>query len=157
MKKTKTTLLFLRRNDEILLAMKKRGHGDGKWNGAGGKIEPGETIERAMIRETKEEIGVTPIDYNQVAEISFVQYDKEELEAVRMSVFIATKWTGEPTESEEMAPKWFKIDEIPYDHMFADDKYWLPRVLDGQTLKARFKFDKNWTMEDYEIKEVDSF
>ena len=61
MKKMETTLCLLRRNEEILLAMKKRGFGEGKYNGVGGKIEGTETPEAAMLRETKEEIGVTPI------------------------------------------------------------------------------------------------
>ena len=50
------TLLFLLTDDQILLAMKKRGFGMGRWNGVGGKIEPGETIEEATARECREEI-----------------------------------------------------------------------------------------------------
>ena len=44
------SLLFLRRDDQILLAMKKRGFGSDRYNGVGGKIEPGDTVEQAMIR-----------------------------------------------------------------------------------------------------------
>jgi 8-oxo-dGTP pyrophosphatase MutT (NUDIX family) len=61
------TIMFLRREGELLLAMKKRGFGQGKWNGAGGKAEPGETPLQAAIRETEEEIGVTPIEPRKVA------------------------------------------------------------------------------------------
>ena len=55
-----TTLCFLL-NDrgEVLLAMKKRGFGTGKWNGVGGKVQEGEDIAAAALREIKEEIGVT--------------------------------------------------------------------------------------------------
>ncbi|MEJ0073651.1 MAG: NUDIX domain-containing protein [Candidatus Saccharibacteria bacterium] len=63
-----TTLLLLRRNDEVLLAMKKRGFGAGRWNGVGGKLDPGETVEQALVRECQEEIGVTPTEYHRVAE-----------------------------------------------------------------------------------------
>ncbi len=56
----KYSLLFLLREDEILLVMKKRGFGSGRWNGVGGKFESGETAEQATIRECQEEIGVTP-------------------------------------------------------------------------------------------------
>ena len=52
------TLCFLTNNDKILLAMKKRGFGVGKWNGVGGKIKKEESIEQAVQRETKEEIMV---------------------------------------------------------------------------------------------------
>jgi 8-oxo-dGTP pyrophosphatase MutT (NUDIX family) len=42
--------------------MKKRGFGNGKYNGFGGKVENGETIQQAAIRETIEESGLTPLD-----------------------------------------------------------------------------------------------
>ena len=45
------TLVFLRREGEVLLGMKKRGFGEGKWNGFGGKVEAGETIVEAAARE----------------------------------------------------------------------------------------------------------
>ena len=61
-----TTLCLLKKDNSILLAMKKRGFGSGKYNGIGGKIEKGETPDEAMIRETKEEIKVTPIKYEKV-------------------------------------------------------------------------------------------
>lgn len=132
------TLLFLVRNDEVLLAMKKRGFGEGRWNGCGGKVESNETIEQAMVRETQEEIGVTPLQYKKVAVHDFVMEEHEDFEA---HTYICTKWEGEPTETEEMAPKWFKKSEIPYKEMWQDDIVWLPAVLQGKTLKTRFTFD----------------
>lgn len=56
-----TTLLFLVRDDEILLAMKKRGFGANRYNGVGGKLDPGETVEQTLVRESEEEISVKPI------------------------------------------------------------------------------------------------
>ena len=53
-----STLCFLLRDGQILLAMKKRGFGEGKWNGAGGKVNAGETVEHAAVRELREEVGV---------------------------------------------------------------------------------------------------
>lgn len=138
------TLLFLRRDDEILLAMKKRGFGAGKWNGVGGKLEPGETIEQALIRETEEEIGVTPTKYRPVAELDFVQ-DAETDDPWHMYVYayLCDAWKGEPSETEEMAPQWFSLNDIPYADMWQDDAYWLPQVLSGETVTGRFTFDEN--------------
>ena len=51
------TLVFLREGEKVLLGMKKRGFGEGKWNGFGGKVEAGETIIEAAAREVKEECG----------------------------------------------------------------------------------------------------
>ena len=155
---TKTlSLLFLRRDNEILLAMKKRGFGEGKWNGVGGKVEEGESIEQAMIRETQEEIGVTPTIFKKVADIRFDEYFKGEPTLMHVHIFIATKWTGEPTESEEMAPKWFNLSEIPYDVMWSDDPYWLPEVLKGNKISADFKLDAADVIIDHTIKTVVGF
>ena len=57
MNKKILTLCIIHQHSKILLGMKKRGHGVGKWNGFGGKVEKGETIEEAARRETKEEAG----------------------------------------------------------------------------------------------------
>jgi 8-oxo-dGTP pyrophosphatase MutT (NUDIX family) len=45
---------------QILLGMKKRGFGEGKWNGFGGKKEPAETMAECAQRELREESGVCP-------------------------------------------------------------------------------------------------
>ena len=72
MKKLQTTLLFLLKDKQILLAEKKRGFGVGKYNGIGGKLEPGETLTQTMIRETQEEIVV---DVKPLPEINEIQMD----------------------------------------------------------------------------------
>jgi mutator protein MutT len=157
MKEILTTLVFLRRDTELLLAMKKRGHGEGHWNGAGGKVDPPETIEQAMIRECEEEIGVTPVSYEQVALQIFHQLYKGEPSKNIVHVYICTGWRGEPTESEEMAPQWFEIKDIPYAHMWPDDRYWLPQVLSGQKLHSTFYYDDDYQLLSSEITEVESF
>ena len=146
MKSIETTLLLLRRNDEILLALKKRGFGEGKYNGVGGKLEEGETPEMAMLRETQEEILITPTKYEKVAIMDFLEYVKGEKEKLRFHLYIATEWDGEPQESDEMIPKWFNIKDIPYNQMFPDDKYWLPMILEGKKIKGFFEFDDNWNL-----------
>ncbi len=150
------TLLFLRRGDEILLAMKKRGFGAGRWNGIGGKVDPGESIEQALVRECQEEIGVTPINYSKVAEHGFI-LDSEDKTAWQMQVhtYITSSWEGEPSETEEMAPRWFKITNMPYADMWQDDKYWLPQVLDGKKLKTLFTFDGQDNLLSQKVEEVE--
>jgi len=124
------TLLFLRRDGNILLAMKKRGFGVGKWNGAGGKVEPGETIEAATVRECEEEIGVTPRNIQPSGVIEFYASDDPSF-GHRAHIFTTTEWDGEPAETEEMRPQWFAENAIPYDTMWADDILWLPLLLEG--------------------------
>ncbi len=151
------TLLLIRRGDEVLLAMKKRDFGVGRWNGVGGKVEPGETIEQALIRECQEEIEVTPTTFHKVAEHDFV-LDSDTTQPWHMHVhtYMCTTWEGEPSETEEMAPKWFALSDIPYDDMWQDDRYWMPLVFAGKKLKTVFTFDGNDNLLSQEIREVKS-
>ena len=145
------TIVFLRRDKSILLAMKKRGFGAGHWNGAGGKPEPGEAIIDTARRECFEEIAVTPGKLDKVAEINFYSQGKPG-DDQQAHVYFCYGWAGEPTETEEMRPQWFDIDTIPYDSMWADDIYWLPVVLSGKKIEANFYFDANNQVADHQIK-----
>jgi len=142
-------------NREILLAFKKRGFGQGKWNGAGGKLdlEKDGDIFEAAIREIKEEIGIEVKDMEKVAIFNFYfPYQVDWNQTVH--VFVSKNWQGEPKESEEMKPKWFKINEIPFDEMWPDDKFWLPRVLAGKKVRADFIFKKGEIISSHAIKIV---
>lgn len=147
------TICLLRKKDKVLLAMKKRGFGAGKWNGVGGKVKDGETIKQAAIRETQEEIGVTLQSLEKVAVLDFYFPDvPEEKEwGQQVTVFITDKWEGEPKESEEMAPRWFKIEDFPYNQMWSDDIHWMPKVLSGQKIKGRFIFSGEGELKEHHI------
>lgn len=134
------TLCLITENGKVLLGMKKRGFGAGHWNGFGGKLQEGETIEQAAHREVQEEVGVTMLDMKEVGVLDFgFQNDPKVME---VHIFRTTEFTGEPVETEEMRPEWFDTDKIPYDEMWSDDKYWLPLLLQGKKFKGRFLFDK---------------
>ena len=137
------TLIFLRKENKILLAMKKRGFGSDRYNGVGGKIEPGETIEQALVRECREEIEVIPMNYWKVAEHDFIQDEGDDPWRMYVHVYLCDEWEGEPSETEEMAPEWFAIEDIPYDNMWEDDTYWLPQVLAGNKVYGEFTFDRD--------------
>ncbi len=154
MKKFVTTLLLLRKDNQILLAMKKRGFGEGLYNGVGGKLEEGETPDMAMLRETKEEIDIVPTKYEKVAIMEFNEYVKGEKANLIFHLYIATEWDKEPSETEEMKPKWFDIDKIPYNQMFPDDKYWMPFILEGRKIKGFFEFDEKWNLLTYDINDL---
>ena len=140
-----TTLLFLYKPKEkkILLAMKKRGFGAGKWNGVGGKLHEGESIREALVRETKEEIHVTvdENDLTQVATLDFIFEEDTRGFSQQVHVFFTEKWQGEPEETEEMKPEWYDTATIPFESMWIDDIHWLPLVLEGQKLEAIFNFN----------------
>jgi mutator protein MutT len=146
------TLLFLLKEDEVLLAMKKRGFGIGKWNGVGGKVNPGETIEETTIRETKEEIGVSPQNIKKVATLNFYFPHQPDF-SQQVIVYFSKQWQGEPSESDEMKPAWYKKDKLPFDSMWPDDPLWLPRTLKGQILSAGFVFGEGEKIIEHEVVE----
>lgn len=138
----KVTLLFLRSDDELLLAMKKRGHGVGKWNGVGGKVEEHEHVRAAAIRECQEEIGVTPIKPRLVGRLHFYELTDPDFHH-DCHIFVSETWDGQPIESEEMRPKWFHTDGVPYNNMWTDDIIWLPHLLQGRKFKGSVTLDGN--------------
>lgn len=148
------TLCFLIKNNKILLAMKKRGFAAGKWNGAGGKPnnEDG-NIEATAKRETFEEIQVTVRKLKKVAILNFYFERKTEWNQ-QVTVFLTESWQGVPKETEEMSPKWFDINEIPYKDMWEDDILWLPLVLKGNIVEADFLFDQNQKMLEHKVNEI---
>jgi 8-oxo-dGTP pyrophosphatase MutT (NUDIX family) len=137
-----STLCFLLKDGQILLAMKKRGFGEGKWNGVGGKVQPDESVSHAAVRETEEEIGVMAAerDMEFMGELHFRSSTNEKLNW-DVHVFFLRAWQGEPQESEEMRPQWYPIDQLPFDRMWPDDRHWLPRLLAGEKIVGDFEFD----------------
>lgn len=135
------TLCMIFRDDKILLGMKKRGFGEGRWNGFGGKVEAGETIETAAIRELREEVNLKPLEMDKVGIIQFsFRGDPQILE---VHIFKITDFEGKPVETEEMKPQWFELNQIPFQQMWSDDKYWFPYLLSGKLFRGKFNFEAN--------------
>jgi 8-oxo-dGTP diphosphatase len=136
--RVRANLLFIVRDGKILLIRKKRGFGAGKINGPGGKVDPGEAPLAAAIRETFEELGITPLHAEERGQLHFQFRDGYSLHC---AVFLAFDFEGEPRETEEASPLWTPLDQIPYDEMWADDRDWLPLLLEGAHFDGYFDFD----------------
>ena len=134
------TLAMLVRDGRILLGLKKRGFGKGLWNGFGGKVEAGESIQQAAMREVEEEVGLIPVHIEEVGLLNFT-FESEPIE-LEVHVFRVDSWEGEPVETEEVRPEWFEYTDVPYSEMWSDDEYWLPLLLDGEKFRADFHFDR---------------
>ncbi len=133
--------------DEVLLGEKLTGIGVGKFVGAGGKVEAGEDVRAAAVREVAEELGVV-IDEDDLEPISLITYpfvDRDEW-SQRSHGFLIRRWSGEPAASEELAPRWFPADDIPFDRMWADARTWLPRALAGEFVELTIPFRADGTM-----------
>ena len=134
----RATILFVVRDGEILLMRKKRGIGAGKINGPGGKLDPGETPRACAIRETQEELCVTPTGVRELGELRFQFTDGL---SILGYVFRATGCEGEAQETLEAVPLWTPLDAIPYDEMWEDDRFWIPWLLEGRRFAGRMIFE----------------
>jgi len=95
------------------------------------------------VRELREEteVDVPETKLEKVGVLHFTFEKKPEWDQ-DVNVFFVRDYAGpDAVETEEMAPKWFKVEDIPYDDMWADDPYWLPRVLEGDKVDFSFTFD----------------
>lgn len=126
----------------VLLGLKKEGFGAGKITGFGGKVEPDETPAMAAGRELKEETGIMVSDSElcEVGELCFC-FPRRPVWNQLVHVFIARRWTGIPQEGREMRPSWYGVHELPYDQMWQDASYWLPRFVAGERIRGQFVFD----------------
>lgn len=145
------TVVFIIKENKILLGMKKRGFGNGKYNGFGGKVEKNESIIDAAKRELKEECGIEVNELKQHGIIKF-EFETKYEQIMVVHVFVGKEYQGEITESEEMKPEWFQISDIPYDKMWKDDEYWLPELIKGNNFKGYFLFHDESKIVKHELK-----
>ena len=133
MSEQQVPLCFIRKAGQMLLIHKKRGIGAGKINAPGGKVDPGESPLAAAIRETQEEIGVTPLFPQLRGELRFHFSNGMNLHCL---VFLAENYEGVPAETAEAIPRWFPVEALPYAEMWADDREWLPLLLAGKRFRG---------------------
>lgn len=148
------TLCIVHQHPKVLLGMKKRGFGAGRWNGFGGKVADGESVEQAAKRELLEEAGIGAGDIKKIGVLDFCWENKEDV--LEVNIFKSESFTGIPTESEEMKPQWFDVKEIPFFQMWQDDTFWMPMFLDNKKFRGKFIFDDNDNILEKELSEVEN-
>jgi len=144
--KEATLCLLVRDNPvpEVLLGWKKVGFGANKYAGFGGKVEPGETIPQAAVRELEEETGIRIPEQSLLPAgcLTFL-FPARPSWSQAVHLFLVRAWEGQAHESREMQPRWFPVSNLPFDQMWQDSAHWLPPVLDGQGVRARFTFESD--------------
>ncbi|XP_015788115.1 7,8-dihydro-8-oxoguanine triphosphatase-like isoform X2 [Tetranychus urticae] len=142
-------------NNQVLLGYKKRGFGVDKWSGFGGKVDIGEDIEVSVKRELFEESSLIA---EEIVKVGILCFDSDTYSCVHEAhVFQVPKFSGNPTESDEMKPKWFPIDSIPYDQMWRDFQYWWPYFRKGQLFSAFFMYQGLEVITDYRLITVNNY
>ncbi|MEI2690248.1 MAG: NUDIX domain-containing protein [Anaerolineae bacterium] len=126
----------------VLLGQKRRGFGQGKLVGIGGKVEPGEDLAAAAARELCEEVGLlADASQMQPAARLLFRFPASPHWDFQMVVFVVWAWQGEPMLSDEIEPQWHGLDALPLERMWDDARLWLPPVLAGQWVTATFFYD----------------
>ncbi|KAB0793528.1 hypothetical protein PPYR_13148 [Photinus pyralis] len=149
---THYTLIFIKTQNHVLLGYKKRGFGQQKWNGFGGKLEENETISEGAIRELFEESNLV-VEKQHLHYMGVVTYDDDVHRRI-VYIFSASQVEGDLKESDEMRPQWFEFENIPYHNMWPDSQFWLPLVLNDHHLQARFTYN-DYKIYKYNVEQLD--
>lgn len=134
------TICHVMRGRRLLLKKANRGISVGKWNAPGGKSEPGEAPEECARREVLEETGLRVSDLFHHGELTFLM-DGGKTFHTKAHLFSTSKVSGSARSSDEGAVKWFPLDELPFDEMWEDDRFWIPLMLRGIRFNATFTYD----------------
>ncbi len=125
------TVCYLICYGRILLGLKKVRLGEGLYNGFGGRQEPGEPIDVTAEREYFDESGLRLIGLRRLG-VMLITRQWSFSEEVELHIYRADGYEGTLRESDEMRPKWFSLEKIPYSQMWASDWHFLPIVLEDR-------------------------
>ena len=140
-----TTLCYIEKAGKWLMLYrnkKKNDLNEGKWIGVGGKFEEKESPDECLLREVKEETGLTLTKYKLRCLVTFVS-DKWETE--HMYVYTATDFTGKLKSCKEGELKWIDKDKVPNLPTWEGDKLFLDRMKNEKeffTMKVEYIGDK---------------
>lgn len=132
------TLVFPVRDGEVLLARKMRKIGQGFLNGWGGGVESGESIITSAVREFNEETGGAEVEEKDLEKVGVVHFKNNKADGTVficvVHVFVVRNWTGNIVSTSEMdSPQWYSIKSLPEQELMLADRFWLPRMLKGET------------------------
>lgn len=107
--------LFLRADGRVLLGLRaawKRAWAD-HWDAIGGRVEPGEGLDEALLRECREEVGLTPTAYELM--LSAEERFPERNGAALHHIYVVSAWEGGEARNlsdEHVRIGWFSLDEM---------------------------------------------
>lgn len=148
-----TTTCYIEKDGKYLMlhrVKKKNDMNKNKWIGVGGKFEEGESPEECLIREVKEETGLTLNSYQLKCIVTYVS---NEYESEQMYVFTSSDFNGKLIECNEGNLEWIDKDKILNLNIWEGDKLFIDKIQKGDkffTLKVKYEGDK---LIDYKLNE----
>lgn len=138
-----TTLCYVEQNGKYLMLHRVKKQNDlneGKWIGVGGKFEEGESPDDCLLREVKEETGLSLTDYRLRGIVTFLS---QRWESEYMFLYTATGFTGELSACDEGNLEWVDIDKIESLPLWEGDKIFL-RLLreDAPLFSLKLSYDR---------------
>ncbi len=155
--KTTSLIYLFNPQGQVLLGAKKKTNRQftaaiGKRNGAGGKINEGETLLQSVVRELEEETGIKlPEEAFTHLGINKLYYENKPDRDQEAHVFVTKDFVWDPQDSDELILKWFDIKDIPYENMRDDDIYRMPRMLAGEYFEYIFHFSEEGKIKSHEL------
>ena len=137
-----TTLCYIEKDGKYLMLHRVKKEVDenkDKWIGVGGKFEPGETPEECLLREVKEETGLTLKTYQFRGIVTFLS---DEGGTEYLHLFTATEYSGEMKECDEGELVWVDKSEIESLKLWEGDKIFFRLMEESKnffTLKLRYE------------------
>jgi len=124
----------------------------GKWIGLGGKFEPGESPEQCLIREVREEAGVTLTEFKLRGIITFVILDDASSEPLCIFIYTASRFVGDIAEScDEGTLEWVATEKVTDLNLWEGDRLFWGWMQDGDKLfSARFEYEGS-TLTDHQV------
>lgn len=145
------TLCYIRKENKTLMLYRNKKENDyheGKWNGLGGKFEPGESPEECAVREVKEECGLTVKSLKLKGLITFPMFDTKEDWYVFL--YIIDEFEGELIDSPEGKLEWIENDKLTELNLWDGDKIFIPWLFEDKFFSAKFHYD-NGKFVDYTV------
>lgn len=141
-KTIRAVICHVHSDGKYLLLLKEKGRfGEGFWNAPGGKIESGETPEQAAKREVLEETGLRISKLSDIGSLEFHFGQGKRKPDWTAQVFKTSHFSGKLKKKGTEGPlRWFGQDKIPYEQMWADDRYWLPLMIEDIRFRGIFEF-----------------
>lgn len=139
------TLCYVRNSGKTLMVHRVKKENDihsGKWNGLGGKFEPGESPEECVRREVLEESGLHVINPLLKGFLTFPDFaNNEDWYAF---VYVAREFEGELTESQEGILKWIDDGELLDLNLWEGDTVFLPLLDKPGLFSGKFAYEDGY-------------